>query len=297
MEKDREELFSDFVRFSTAYVRSWDIDPTYPVLRYVQNVRRLTQEQKYWHTILYLTWYNMGSAEIAFTSYKTPCVPGRELFGLPTGTERRGMRGNYNYIEFLASVVEKVQKHGSLGAWIVNSTRAGGEKGWIEIRREVEGLRWGGTWASFKFADLLSNVHSIPITANDIGVGGKGKNAGPVPGMVQLTGLSWEEAATNVLAQKELLERSKAAGVPFIGLEQLETALCDFNSLTHGRYYHGHDIDSQQHHLQTAGVGKVYWDARLHSFPNTMLGELNGWEGVRPERKLVYANTGIILEA
>ena len=167
----------------------------------------------------------------------------------------------------------------------------GGEPGWVAVCREMCSLPQGGPWTAYKFADLLKHVHGAAITAPDVGVGGMRENAGPVSGLVALTGLSWRECANNVQLQRDMLARARAEGVPLNGLDQLETALCDFNSLLKGTYYAGHDIDVQMEHLPpVAGL----WEARA-VFPDAYRGELGGWAGVRNERKSVYRDSGVVL--
>jgi len=154
-------------------------------------------------------------------------------------------------------------------------------------------LPYAGPWSSYKWADLLKNVHGLRITANDVGVGGKGETAGPIPGMVLLTGLDWKQCANDTNSQRDLLSRCvEHYGVPFTGLDQLETCLCDFNSLAHGRYYSGHDIDVQMEHLPT---DKIWWMARGIAIPKSCRGEVGRrWNGPRKALKSLYRDKGII---
>ena len=143
---------------------------------------------------------------------------------------------------------------------------AGGEEGWKQIRYEFEKVKFNGAWASYKFADMMKHVHGFDITANDIGVGGNGKSAGPVVGMTILTERTWQECATNIKLQKALLEESIQNGVNFNGLDQLETSLCDYNSLYKGKFYAGHDIDKQMEDLRYADAS--FWEARSMVMPS-----------------------------
>jgi hypothetical protein len=283
-------LRTDFYFFARAQLVSGDIDPMYPVLREFYTTERLEPEIALWRTLLYVTWYHIGSAAHVWRKYPTPrALTVEDVRGLATGTERRGFRGNA-----LAAVhVNAVLAHapGGLTQYFDQLTSAGGEAGWARARQELQTIAWLGPWASYKWADLLKNVHGYPITANDIGVGGNSETAGPVPGMVRLTGLTWQECARGIETQRRLLAESQAAGVPFTGLDQLETALCDFNSLCKGGYYVGHDIDQQM--TQLASVPEPgLWEARGRAFPERYLGERGGWSGVRKELKSLYAKTG-----
>lgn len=296
--KPREELWVDFCRFASAQVRSWDIDPMYPTLRQVYDGAGLVESTRLWRTFLYLTFYHVGTAERVWTRHP---VPSRllHLEALPTGTERRGMRGVGGATKALALINLVVEKSaGDLEGWLrEGGIEEGGEAGWDAVRTQLRALPNCGPWSSYKWADLLAHTHGYPITASDIGVGGGGETAGPIPGMVALTGLDWKRCAEDVALQKELLRRAQDDGVPFSGLDQLETALCDFNSLMHGRYYVGHDIDMQMEQLahSTASL----WEARGRAILPEHRGETRGesWFGVRKHLKSVYLKTGRVLNA
>lgn len=285
-------LFADFCLFARAQIESNDIDPMYPLLRDFYDQEQLPEEERLWRTLLYLTWYHVGAAEQVWRIFPRP-VRLQFTEALPTGTERRGHRGASGLrkaVEHVAEVLDRADEAGgSLTALFSRWTapgEEGPERGWLHLRNEFEGVTGAGPWASYKLADLLKHTHGYPIAAPDIGVGGKGQSAGPIPGMVKLTGLDWKECASNVRAQRDLLARAIDAGVPFKGLDQLETALCDFNSLTEGRYYVGHDIDMNMEQLNGVASPKL-WEAR-RVFPDVYRGELGGWKGVRKAYKSLY---------
>lgn len=283
--KINHKLFKDFKTFCGPYLSSGDVDPVYPVLRAVHDARGYDVEKRIWSTILYFTWYHLGSAE------KMQFVP-PELFMiklppvLPTGIERRGFRGKVGSTkasEFLRNVLEKKDFFGSLEAWMFGAVEGDHyddtpEQSWIHLFNNIMGLKHCGTWAAYKWCDLAKNVLNFNISAPDIGYGGGGENAGPIPGLVQLTGCDWKECANNISLQRKFYDYCLGEGIEFNGMEQMETALCDFNSLTHGRYYIGHDLDKQMEDLM--GLPQVYWDARAQVFPEGFLGEFNGWRGV-----------------
>lgn len=281
--------WSDFCRFASAQVVSGDLDPTYLVLRRFYAAERLSREEALWRTLLYVTWYHLGSALAAWTEHPAPVAVATRA--RPTGTERRCFRGDRGAPLASAFVRAVLDRSSSLSAWVDSTVGAGGEGGWLALRREVLSLPYGGPWTAYKLADLLKHVHEVPIEAPDIGVGGNGETSGPVPGLVALTGLNWRRCASDVALQRSVLQRARAEGVPLNGLDQLETALCDFNSLLKGTYYVGHDIDVQMEHLPpVAGL----WEARA-VFPDAYRGELGGWAGVRAERKSVYRDSGVVL--
>jgi hypothetical protein len=281
-----------FCTFSEAHIASTDIDPAYPVLRDVYEHHDLPMSVRLWRTILYVAFYHLGSTERAWRVYPEPpdqVVP----FHLPTGVERRGFRGQpHRVAEHLGSVLAAVRRVGGITQWAEKQVGGGGELGWVGARAAFEELAHCGPWASYKWADLLKHSLGFEIEANDIGVGGRGKKAGPIPGMEWVTGLDWKQCATDVEEQKRLLEQCREAGVPFAGLDQLETSLCDVNSLVKGKYYVGHDIDMMMDQLSHAGP--MFWEARQRVIPKGYLGEVVGWFGCRRELMPLYRDEGFI---
>lgn len=287
-------LFEKFCVFAKAQVVSGDLDPTYPVLHRLYANSNLPAEIRLWRTLLYVTWYNLHSAETVWKAYPEPGRLPDDL-RLPTGTERRAFRGNALAAFHVNSVLEMVNAlyKGKLENWMAAAIQPYGKMGWQSVRASFKALPYGGSWSSYKWADMMKSVHGYPITANDIGVGGGGETAGPVPGMVQLTGEPWQKVAHDVELQQFVHDAAVDHGVPFNGLDQLETSCCDFNSLTKGSYYVGHDIDTQQAHV--AHCSMELQKARLASFPQQYLGEHGGWFGVRKELKTHYVRTGQVL--
>lgn len=193
-------------------------------------------------------------------------------------TQRRGFRGNNDAARFwkasqgiTVALIEKI-------ILSYSPTEA-----WVELRRIFETLPQGGPYHSFKFCDLLKYTMGYEITSPDIGVGGAGKSAGPLPGLQRLTGKSWKQCATDIVLQKFVYRKAKAAGVPLPGMEEFETCLCDFDKYLKGRYYVGANLDGQMDHIKDLDI--VYWEGRRRIFPSIYLGELHGWFGERKERR------------
>ncbi len=287
------QLWAPFCTFAKAHVESWDLDPMYPVLRRFYEDAALPKEVALWRTMLYLTWYHIGTAEKAWNRWPEPAAfSAGDVTPYATGTERRCFRGNVKAGPHLAAFLADTRGYGSLSGWADAATSRGGKFGWQVARMTFQQIPYGGQWSSYKLADLLKHVHGYPITANDIGVGGGGETAGPVPGMVKLTGADWKRCAADVGLQQELHDEAVRCGVPFNGLDQLETSLCDFNSLLKGGYYVGHDIDVQQEQLRDSGGGLLA--ARMATFEPKWLGEVGGWNGVRKPLKGLFKERGEI---
>jgi len=280
--KYHETLMPAFIRFAIEHKESGDIDPVYPVLYHVQRMRAMTREQAIWHTLLYLTWYHLGSAELVICVNRD-AVLFPSLRALPTGVERRGFRGMGGAERAAEFLNWMIQNRKPFSQWLEEVTAPGGMAGWEALYRDVQTFPHCGSWAAFKWCDLSRNVLGCSITSPDIGLGGGGKCAGPVPGLSLLTGRPWGECAKSRALQEEFYNYCLRCEVPWEGWEEMETALCDFNSLVHGRYYVGHDIDKQMEDL--SACPRVYWEARRFAFPRSYLGEVMGWSGVRNKLK------------
>lgn len=289
VQADRLDLFEDFCEWSRWHLWSWDVDPIYPWLKRVFEKQGLAEREKLWRLYLYVAFYHLGSCLTLWKhdGYGQPeRIPETDL-ALPTGTERRCFRGQP---EPAHKNITQAVETGMFDPTLWNTLS--GESGWDEARDQFESVPWNGPWASYKWADLLAHVMDYDITASDLGVGGKSKTAGPIPGMVKLTDADWKRCANDVGFQKDLLAAARNEGVPFSGLDQLETCLCDFNSAVKGHYYVGHDIDLYGDQLDFAPP--IYWEARQEIFPDIFLGERHGWEGVRSDLQRLYADHGVI---
>lgn len=273
-ERTKERRFIDFCEFSARQLHSGDIDPAYPVIKNFLETYKVPFEKRVWFLIVYVGFYNLKSA----VDYSQGEI--QDVSKAKYGIERRGFRGN--------SLVLKHFESFDMGE-ILKAIKGGD---WKEIEATYQKAVYTGTWSSYKFADLCKNVLDLKNGAPDLGLGGKGKNAGPIPGLSLLTEKPWEQCATDFVLQKRFYNKCLLQGVRFTGLEELETCLCDFNSMFKGGYYTGHDIDKQQEDFKGAGEG--LWDARHNSFSTQFLGELNGWEGVRKDLKTRYRDEGVI---
>lgn len=286
-------LWGDFKRFAKGQIVSGDLDPTYPLLASI--LSGVDDATAVWRTLLFVATYHLGSAEQLWSAVPTPKdiigLPERlKRMNLPTGTERRCFRGQPAP---LAQHIKALADEDMVGLLLDLRGHHRGADLWRAIRVVFQRVPYGGPWSSYKVADLLKHVHAFDATAPDLGIGGGGETSGPIPGLVRLTGLPWAIAANNVGLHERLLARAVDEGVPFRGLDQLETALCDFNSLCKGTYYVGHDIDDQMSKLN--GLGLRWWDARGRIFPEPMLGERNGYFGVRVKLKRLYVDQGDIV--
>lgn len=296
-----QKLFDDFRLFAIHHLHSKDIDPAYPYLKRAYELDGVRGNKAIWRTLLYVALYDLGSARLLWGLYPEPARIDQAhlekgLVGfLSTGSERRGFRGSWLFCDMVNEVVEK--SGGDLMMWVMGAAMSGQASTmncpvWNLVREQFESVKHNGTWAGYKWADLLKNVHGFSMSAPDIGFGGGNKASSPVAGLSKLLCVDWKRAATDIDLQKEFYYKCLSAGIPYSGIEEMETGLCDFNGLTNGRYYVGHDIDKMMEQLE--GFDEAAWRPR-DVFLDQYRGERGGWFGVRKVLKTQYLRTGKII--
>ncbi len=291
--KDKSKELRDFARFGRAMILSGDIDPQFPILKHMYKELKLDRNTALWFTCVYLLYYHLGSAVQAWKRYPEPDIIRKKDWGsdLPYFKQRRCFRGNEYARDQINTLVSL--SDGDLVSWVDNLVSNNREESWTRIREAVSELPYHGPWSSYKFCDMMKFVHSYPITAPDIGTK-PGATAGPIAGLNTLTGLGWDRCADDSQLHRDLLQMVIDRGTPVNGLDQLESMLCDWQSLTNGRYYLGHDIDRDQAQLELERkrnpVLDILWEARLQIFDKRLLGEIGGWSKVRNHLNDVYRN-------
>lgn len=301
------KLWDDFVAFSRGQLACQDVDPVYPVLRILQG--EMGKEQALWHTLLYVAYYNIASATEAFAYVNWPGVMPEDLSKLPTGTERRGLRGGEPLNRHLASLIEIVSAEGSLTAWLMGWAELDWDEFGVEERYEAYRIvrdtklrePWGnGRWAAYKTAEILQKVNGLPLLATDMG---NDESTGPRQGLELLYGPvqgNSEDAIAQLDAWGESTRTKLWREGVLCSIDEVETLLCDFHAMASGHYYIGHDID-QMHdqivrHEELRGnrwTGPL-WRARSNVFPVEYLAEKRG-SGVDRERAKAYRDSGEIL--
>lgn len=300
MHYTRTPLFKKFLTFSQMHLRAQDAHPEYPVLKAYYEQRKLEPEQALWFTLIEVTWDNLRSSEVMWKAYPHMTRITTKTTKLPTSTARRSFRGTCRgqglLNEIYAHCWNNYDHAHPLCTWIESQVQSGDKRqNWRNVRTVFEAFKGNGPWAGYKWADLLKNVHGYPLEADNIGVGGgEGSfNTGPVQGLAKITGYNPYVVARDIDLQEVVLDHVREKAVPKITMDQLETCLCNFNSLTEGRLYVGNDIDEQLEAMKHASA--ELRAVRLKVFEPKYLGELGGWTGVRKALKTHYQRTGELI--
>lgn len=282
---------NDYARWHELQKYTQDIDPAYPVYRYVIRDQELGRDDAAWLILLHVNYYHMGSALRAFELMPEPSVPKDELLRLPTGTERRGHRDWRQMERHWLALLEKFEEYGGPWAWL---TAAGTD--WHALQDHLVDVRGNGRWAAYKLGEMAQKLLGLQTVIADAG---HAHSSGPRKGLQDLHPqmLPTDNSAESIAILDHATEELAALlNEPDIGY--VETSLCDFHSLLKGGYYLGHDIDAMQMQLCVvqSGLRDVAWQGRALTLPYAYLGERHDWLGVDRERNAAYRNGGQILE-
>lgn len=289
-----------FAAFARHMVDSWDIDPVYPVLRQLIDDEALEPPQAEWLTVLYLASYNLASAATAFFRYPDPraCRILNDLrtLKLPTGIERRGLRQPELMRLHLADWLGRFDGRTFFGAAREALTDD------VLFNNDVlsayfMGVCYNGRWAAYKGTEVLHKVLDWPNAARDAG---HENSTGPREGLTlffpRVVGQRPVDIALLDRQTDVLLQATAAHGVG-LDVEEVETLLCDFKSLSRGRYYVGHDTDLMLEGILTlphSEVRRALLFAR-RALPEHYRGEQHGWRERDRDAQAAYVERGAVL--
>lgn len=299
-----------FATFGRHMISSWDIDPVYPVLRQLIRDLDLGEREADWLTVLYLAYYELSSGVTAFLAHPDPAqasiLSDEATLKLPTGIERRGLRQAHLMRIHLREWLERYDGEslftGAKEVMLPTSGPAGRVlRTKLEFNNSVlselfEGVRYNGRWAAYKGCEVMQKVRRYPVQAVDAG---HQNSTGPREGLALFFPKLQGQSPTVIGAldrQTDVLIMCAAEHGTGLAVEECETLLCDFRSLTEGRYYVGHDTD-----LMLEGIGRAPQRTRdllMHArraLPSEYRGELHGWDGRDREAMRAYVERGAIL--
>lgn len=291
---------ADLATFARWHVASGDIDPVYPVLGSLIDRWALDAEDALRFVLLYVAYYDLGSAVSAWDA--GAWVPGRGLDSrfalLPTGTERRGLRGGINLVTHIDSLDGRLAG-GGLVPWLTSRFGDDPFTNWKIAEATLRSVEHNGRWAAYKTGEIMATVLGLPLAPTDAG---HDFSSGPRSGLalVYPKVAKYKGSRSGTVAAldgfTEDLRSDMADRGVVLPVEQLETVLCDWHAVVEGRYYVGHDIDLM---LEQVGRPHVTESARADidaargaSFDGRWLGEVSGWSGVRPKLKRLYRDAG-----
>lgn len=319
--EEGQRRLRDVVAFGHHLVKSKDIDPLYPVLSWIHDKLGLDKEQRYWHSFLYVAWYNLPSAQVAFDICPRFNAKGIDKLikaidpAWPTGIERRANRGGKvrkhiaDYVQRLSEEYGWSQEEFYTRDLVPEALFNPDERlehlhqNWRVLNERIQTIYGNGRWAAYKHLEILRRVNGLPLEAPDMG---NQFSSGPREGLALLY-REIEGQGAEVIAKLDSqgldLQRKLAKRGLNLDIEELETLLCNWKSLYKGKYYAGHDIDEFAEQIDKAMAmghlskkrAELLWEARAATLPPEYLGEANGWHGVQKKRNSAYKRTGKVL--
>lgn len=290
-----------FSEFGKHMLDSEDIDPIYPVLRQLIADLGLSPRQAEWLVILYLAYYEITSALTAFRNHPQPgertILVDRDTLKLPTGIERRGLRQAHlmaDHLEDWLSRFDGVTHFSAVEDWFANDPHFNAGV----LGEYLTGVKYNGRWASYKAIEVMQKVLGWPVAHADAGHDG---STGPRKGLTlffpEVKG-NGPRAIDRLDEQTDVLMRAVRAHGVEVEVEQVETLLCDFKSLAHGRYYVGHDTDLMLEGILRPGVTEQTRASLLaarRALPAHYLGEECGWQARDKEAMGAYVHRGVVV--
>lgn len=292
------DAFEDYCEVADLLVETWDVDPLYPLLEWIYDERGYDIETRHWYSMLFTCYYWMSTIETIFHRHPEPQYIHTDYtyndeWNLKVRKERRCVYGKGNGCKHMNWIADREP---SIHEWVQEKTQPGGQEGWKNFRNAYEEAPQAGGWASYKIADVLKYSHGYDITADDMGTGSGVEIRGPLAGIQLMTNLNdINEVEESINKQWEFYELATDHGVDFGGMEQMETCLCNYKSMTKGNYYVGCDIANMQRQIEGTEHEDQFWEARQELYPDYLLGENFGnYDGEQEHRMNLYRDKGII---
>jgi hypothetical protein len=306
----RPDLIEDFVLASQRLYDSLDYDPFHGCI--VTMGHGLPREEALWLSIVYMAFYNIGTAAAVFA--ECPNVASQYpdwMARMPVGVQRRNLRGGL-VVKHLQAWWRIKQQYGSLYAYLTKGFVGDSKKDWAQLKANVDGVWGNGRWSTYTLSELFQKANKLPVLPCDIMNEG---SSGPRAGLQLLYGCPGAAVAElDVLADRLFAYMRERINTNIFYLPkghydygQLESQLCDFNSMYKGRYYIGRDIDRDLERVAKAESAlKVLgrdtrclhpvWAIREKVFDRRYLGEFQGWSGRTQQALQFYQRTGVVAD-
>lgn len=300
-----EEHFVHFAEFVKGVELAGGTTPH--VAMTVQSMSRLDDPlEKLWFAGCYALTYNWPAAERLFLEVRPSEAPGilpwleEHWDGLPLRKERK-------------SVFRKTYFARSAAAYATFAWGMSGPAAWPETYTEafdlfVRANYCMGRYIAIRWLEVMRRAFPdacagwvMPSILSDGGQHSRKALALVYPGAAEalLGGNKPHELAASDHAAATLkLDLELTYGLK-TNFYEMQSLLCEFKQSALGRkQYPGKSIDTEMDYMTKVlehwgtYTTTTFWDVRRECFPEWTLGELNGWDGVRPELGRVLADFG-----
>ena len=317
-----ENRYEGFIAFHVTGMRMDEIDPAKPALRYIAKALNLSIEQRFWLAWLYGSCYCVATAFYMLTQFPT-------LESALTGdieqwwrqhrekvvfeSDRRWVRSRNQFPEMMRSYAAFC-KGGQYTAF-AKFVKFGPQETYDAIYSACsQQLFQFGRFSLFTYLEALHNVTALPMFPTGLNLR---EALSCLNGLCYLLGKDhWvhrQSAAKRLKpAQYDWLQRKLAElyakllrDHPEIPTNywNLETSLCAYKKLFFCTRYVGYYIDRQMVEIQKMQQAapeeanwNLLWKFRREHFHPGVLGEIQGWSGIRHDRLHYFMNTGRFCE-
>lgn len=297
------DRLAEYVAYHQGMLTMGDLDPAYPMLRYLCDRFELNVEQRYWLAFLYAVTYCGPTVFYAYNEFPDweNVDPGRlerwwhaNRERLLFQTDRRWVRSRNQFCAVVASYTDWVRKHASTQELrfrqLAGATR---EETYDRVFREAGRIFQFGRYALFLYTEAVHVVTGLPMepTGLDLANAESSRN-----GLCYALGrddlITGKETGRTSLPPGAIQDLQSAFGVVLArvraedppGLRStvwnVETSLCAYKKLKRGQRYLGYYLDRQAQEIQQMkanvreGVDwSVLWDFRRETFQNRWLAE------------------------
>jgi len=288
--------------FAGHLIESRDQDPIYPVLHELSRLRQYNSEEALWLSVVYQAFYHLPAALEAIRRLgDVRELDGRAILDarlreLPTGIERRGLRGGL-VVSYLSLVTEARRQARGFQNWLTEGWGTNPYTNYANFQRTWQNLEFNARWSSFKMAEILKVSHGWNIAAPDMDLR---KATGPRQSLEYLYGLANPKLIQLNESGEDFRHQLQKSLNRALDWETVETILCNWNSVRQGRYYVGHDIDELQDQMERATFlsqedASDLLNARANALPDDYLGEWHDWSGVSKSRQRAWIDAGLVV--
>lgn len=319
MKDYRVERYEGCMAFHVAGMRMDEVDPAAPALKFLAKELNMDTEQKYWLAFLYGCSYCVATAYQIFKEFPSLnkilqsdidkwWKESRKR--LVFESDRVYVKSNNAFPKMVRSYADFC-RGGQKKAFAAFMKKTP-EENYTEIFNALEKrLYFFGRFSLFTYLEALFNITGLPMRPMWIDLRGT-KSLSTLNGL--LFALGRDDLVSHASDYKPLNESQyKWAEVEFRKLHDrllrehpeipttywnLETSLCAYKKLFFNTRYVGYYIDRQMveiYKMQRFNPDEDYsllWNFRASHFHPGVLGELNGWNGIRHEMLTHFTKTG-----
>lgn len=294
----RLNMRESFKRYTAAAVWSWEIDPNYPLMKYLFDRYELSKSQQYWACFLYGVFYHPGTVFYVmqeFPEYEKVDVSRLEAWHaknwrqLRYNKDRKYEKGHFvsmflSYREVMGSQTSTSQER-----FFERHFGPDPVENFHSLWRSLGKLLRFGRYSNYIYTETLARCMGLPIQANTIFL--KESNS-PRAGLCHVLGRPDLAKATLTKEQWEWLDVELEKLMHEIqeeyyqtGLQLdhwfVESCLCAFKGFFANGRYLGYYLDRmadeilqmQQEPITDGCEWNVLWQFRKESFPWEYLGE------------------------